>query len=127
MGGTEITKELTRQAISKLNAECEGKLGKLANVVSVMSVNHKRSKFETRQLYCEDARLSIGCAGTPYLALAVDKGSVPELTPSLLQVWIDCCASFLDLSTYKPQGPNMRKAVEGLTERVAKMNVSAKL
>ena len=69
----------------------------------------------------------MGYAGAPYLALAVDKGTVPELTPSLLQVWIDLCASFLDLSTYKPQVADMRTAVEGLTERVANLNLCAKL
>ena len=74
----QTAKELILQAISNLEVEGEEKLRKLANVVSVMSVNHERSKFETRQLYCEDTRLSIGYAGTPYLALAVDRGSVPE-------------------------------------------------
>ena len=125
--GAQITKELILQAISNLNAECEEKLGKLANVVPVMYVNREKSKFETRQLFCDDTRLPIGYAGAPYLALAVDKGSVPELTPSLLQVWIDFCASFLDLSTYKPQGAQMSKSVEGLTESVAKVSLCAKL
>ena len=114
--GGKNTKELILQAISNLNAECEEKLGKLANVVPVMYVNRERSKFETRQLFCEDTRLPIGYAGAPYLALAVGKGSVPELTRSLLQVWIEFCASVLDLSTYKPHGVSLRRSC-GRTRR----------
>ena len=73
LGDQEITKELVLDAICQLNQECEDQLGTLANVVSVESVNHRHSVFNTRQLYCEDTRLSIGFAGTPYLALAVDR------------------------------------------------------
>ena len=127
LGDQEITKELILHAISQLNAECEEKLGTLANVVSVESVNHQNSVFNTRQLYCEDTRLSIGCAGTPYLALAVDEGSVPTLTPKLLQIWIDFCASFLNLSAYQPSGPAQRKTLHILIQRVTKLNLRAKI
>ena len=127
LGDQEITKELILHAISQLNAECEEKLGTLANVVSVESINHQNSVFNTRQLYCEDTRLSIGFAGTPYLALAVDKGSVPTLTPELLQIWIDFCASFLNLSAYKPNGPAERKTLQILIERVTKLNLRSRI
>ena len=37
------------------------------------------------------------------MALLVDADSVPDLTPDLLQCWIDVCALFLDLDNYNPQ------------------------
>ena len=60
IGDQEVTKEKVLKAIEALNAECEHKLGTMANVVKLRAGNHQLSKFQKRQLYCEDERLSIG-------------------------------------------------------------------
>ena len=65
--------------------------------------------------------------GTPFLALAVERNSVPTLTPSLLQMWIDFCASFLNLAELEPEGPAQRKTLREMTERVRMLDIASKL
>ena len=55
--------------------------------------------------------------GIQYLALLVDADSVPDLTPHLLQYWIDFCALFLDLDKYEPVGPAEKRAVTYMAKR----------
>ena len=111
------------KAIEALSNECEQTLGKMVNVVRLRSGNHEESKYYTRQPYCEDERLSVACAGTPFLALAVERDSVPTLTPSLLQTWIDFCASFLNVEGYDPKGPSEKKVQQELVARVLSLNL----
>jgi hypothetical protein len=65
--------------------------------------------------------------GTPFLALAVERNSVPTLTPSLLQMWIDFCASFLNLAECEPEGPAQKKVLREMMERIRRMDVASKL
>ena len=62
IGDKVWTKESVLKAIAELNAECEHKLGSMANVVEIRSANWKKDdqKFSVRKHYCEDERLSIG-------------------------------------------------------------------
>ena len=105
------------KAIDALNKECEENLGKMVYVVRLQSGDHEQTRFYDRKLYCEDERLSVACTGTPFLGLAVDRGSVPKLTPSLLQMWLDFCASFMDIEGYDPKGPSEKKVQQELLAR----------
>ena len=104
IGGQAITKAVILRTLEKLNQMCEDKLGKLASVVSLQAGDYKKSKFSVRPHYCEDPRLSFGVKGSPYLALAVDRAQTPPLTLQTLQMWIDFCASLMDLDAYVPNG-----------------------
>jgi len=52
---------------------------------------------------------------------------VPTLTPSLLQMWIDFCASFLNLAECEPEGPAQKKVLREMMERIRRMDVASKL
>ena len=115
------------KAIEALSKECEDTLGKMVNVVALKSGNLEDTRFYIRQLYCEDERLSVACAGTPFLGLAVERDSVPTLTPGLLQMWIDFCASFLDVEGYDPKGPSEKKVQRDLLARILSLNLKDKV
>ena len=127
IGDKPVTKELVLQAIGKLNIDCEMALGTMVDIVHIQAADHKDSKYWARQLYCEDQRLSIPHAGAPFLALAVDKKKTPTLTPELLQMWLDFCASFVDLDNFQPQGPAERKAKKSMQEQVGLFELSSRL
>ena len=55
--------------------------------------------------------------GYPYFALLVDADSVPNLTPDLLQKWIDFCAMFLDLDNYESVGQAEKRALRHMAGR----------
>ena len=93
----------------------------------LQSADPKSSKFSERQHYCEDERLSIGASGSPFLALAVAYDSVPVLTPDLLQLWIDFCASFMNVAGYMPKGKAEEKELLQLQDRVKNLNLVSKL
>ena len=76
---------------------------------------------------CHELPPNIGCVGTPILALAEERNSVPTLTPSLLQMWIDFCASFLNLAECEPEGPAQKKVLWGMTERVRTLDIASRL
>ena len=110
-----------------MSGSSAAKRGTMANVVSLRSGNHKQSKYHRRQLYCHSKALSIACVGTPFLALAVDRDKCNTLIPDLLQVWLDFCASFLDIEAYQPKGPAMNKAKKDLVQRVADLKISSRM
>ena len=90
--------------LEALNDECEEQLGTMANVYSVASCDWTKGPGYDRHNYCESPGLSLPAQGIRYLALLVDANSVPDLTPDLLQYWIDFCSLFLDLDNYHPRG-----------------------
>ena len=103
--------------LEALNDECEAQLGAMANVYSVASCDWTQGPGYSRHIYCESAGLSLPGEGIRYLALLVDANSVPDLTPDLLQYWIDFCSLFLDLDNYDPQGPAEKKAHVYMAQR----------
>ena len=129
IGNRTVTKDLVLTAIEQLNATCENKLCSVANVVQLLSANHQLSKcYQRKQLYCEDECLSIGPARSDFLALAVDRDSVPRLTKDHLQKCIDLCASFYDLDEYDVRcTPSERKTFEDMRQRVTKMDLASSL
>ena len=127
IGDAKVTTEVIMKAIEALNKECEQTLGKMVNVVRLKSGDHLETRFYQRQPYCEDERLSVACTGTPFLGLAVERDSVPTLTPSLLQMWIDFCASFLNVEGYDPKGPSEKKTKQIILARIISMNLKDKV
>jgi len=127
IGGQTVTHEVVLRAIYALNNECAEALGKMVNVVRLQSAEPEDSKFHGRQHYCEDERFSIAASGSPFLALAVPHDSVPTLTPDLLQLWIDFCASFMDVQGYMPDGPAQARELLQLQDRVKNLNLVSKL
>ena len=103
--------------LEALNDECEEHLGTTANVYSVASCDWTKGPGYDRHIYCESAGLSLPGEGMRYLALLVDANSVPDLTPDLLQYWIDFCSLFLDLDFFDPQGPAEKKALGYMAQR----------
>ena len=92
-------------------------LGTLANVYDIDSCDWKQGPGHRRHIYCESPGLSLPAQGIRYKALLVDADSVPNLTPELLQHWIDFCSMFLDLENYEPQGQAERRARYFMAER----------
>ena len=99
----------------------------MVDVVELRSADHEETQFANRKLYCEDERLSIGPAGSGFLALVVEYNELPMMTPDLLQQWIDFWATFVDLEGYTPAGPAERKAVEDLKVRVANLDLVTRM
>ena len=128
IGSQEVTHDVVLKAIDALNKECEDALGKMVNVVRLRSAEPETSwQFSDRQHYCEDERLSIAASGTPFLALAVAHGSVPTLTSDLLQLWIDFCASFMNMADYVPVGKAQTITYNELAVRVKRLDLVSKL
>ena len=128
IGYQEVTHDVVLKAIDALNKECEDALGKMVNVVRLRSAEPETSwQFSDRQHYCEDERLSIAGSGTPFLALAVAHGSIPTLTPELLQLWIDFCASFMNMADYVPVGKAQTITYNELAVRVKDLDLVSKL
>ncbi len=119
--GDPMDKETVLTAIERLNNRCEQKLGKLADVVALTSIDHKKTKYCDRIRYCEDRRLSIAHTGTPFLALAVDAGSIPELDADHLQKWLTMCASFIKLERFPDPTRSQRKTQDQMIKLVQLM------
>ena len=71
--------------------------------------------------------ITSGPTGSSFLALALAADSVPTLNHKYLQMWLDFCASFLNLAEVVPQGPAQEKTLKQMTERVKKMNIGSRL
>ena len=76
----------------------------MAHVYSIESCEWTQGPGYARDNYCESAGLSLPGMGTKFLVLLVDAESVADLTPDLLQNWIDFCAIFLGSENYDPVG-----------------------
>ena len=121
IGNRTVTRELVLRAIEHLNENCKNALGKMGNVVELLSPNHELSeKHSDKQHYCEDPRLSLGPQGTDVLALAVDRNKTHTLDKEDVQEVIDWCASFYDFDKVdvRAKTKSEKKTLSQMKERV---------
>ena len=71
--------------------------------------------------------ITSGAAGSSFLALALAADSVPTLNHKYLQMWLDFCASFLNLAEVVPDGKAQERTLQQMQERVSRMNLSSRL
>ena len=105
-----ITNEGIKSAIEPLSKERNNELCGFTNIYNLTACDWRMGPGYDKISYCGETRLSFPATGIKYLALHVDADTVPDLTPDLLQHWIDFCSMFFDVENYNPTGPTEMNA-----------------
>ena len=117
IGNQPITKDVVLQAIQTLNDECQERLHTTKDVVPLYSIDHKKTKFAGKKIYCEDAALTIPNPGTSFLAIVLDYDNVEPMSLDVLQEWMDFLASFSKIEDVEAKGPAERRTQQAMIQR----------
>ena len=123
--GKEITYAHLLSALEGLSNRNElSMIKRLGKEVVVYKDSVDVSKFGT-PIYCENHTLSLPRPGTRFAVFDVDlyKADIPSFTTEELTLLCDLCSTFVDLSSYKANGPSDRKMIMNIENRVSELNV----
>ena len=123
----ELSLDILKMAIKNLNDKCEQAMRGHPNVITLNASDPAGSdQYYARQLYCEDARLSLPAAGVAVKALVIRRGDyVPTLTFEDLYEILSYVSCVYDISSYTPTKKAETKAYRQIVQNMGTLRVSA--